>query len=114
MANAAQLMEVLMATNGTAKWVYSFPEGNASMVTLLGGKGANLAEMAGLGLRVPPGFTITTEVNAAYFESGGKLPDDVVEQVRGAMANVEREMASGTASVMRKHFVTKWKHRRSP
>jgi pyruvate,orthophosphate dikinase len=81
-----------MAAKGKTKWVYPFSEGNAKMVNLLGGKGANLAEMAGLGLPVPPGFTITTEVNTAYFESGGKLPDDVVEQVRRAITGIEGEI----------------------
>ena len=51
------------------KWVYSFNEGSASMRDLLGGKGANLAEMCSLGLPVPPGFTITTEVCIAYYLS---------------------------------------------
>ncbi|MBT4512190.1 MAG: pyruvate, phosphate dikinase, partial [Chloroflexi bacterium] len=74
------------------KWVYSFAEGNASMVNLLGGKGANLGEMSSLGMPVPPGFTITTETNAAFFDSGGKLPDDAVEQVKVAMKGVEEAM----------------------
>ena len=61
------------------KWVYYFAaddaEGRASMIDLLGGKGANLAEMANLGLPVPPGFTITTEVCALYYENDRRLPD---------------------------------------
>jgi len=62
-----------------SKWVYSFgaghDEGSAELRNLLGGKGANLAEMASIGLPVPPGFTITTEVCTAYTESGGTYPD---------------------------------------
>ncbi len=72
------------------KWVYSFSEGNAGMVNLLGGKGANLAEMAGMGMPVPPGFVITTETCTAYFESGGSLPDETVKQVRAAMRDMEK------------------------
>ncbi len=52
------------------KWVYLFTEGNANMSKLLGGKGANLAEMTGLGLPVPQGFTITTEACTQYYEDG--------------------------------------------
>ena len=52
------------------KWVYLFSEGNANMRELLGGKGANLAEMTGLGLPVPQGFTITTEACTQYYEDG--------------------------------------------
>ncbi len=55
-----------------AKWVYMFTEGNATMRNLLGGKGANLAEMTGLGLPVPQGFTVTTEACTQYYEDGGK------------------------------------------
>ena len=53
-----------------AKWVYMFTEGNATMRNLLGGKGANLAEMTNLGLPVPQGFTITTEACTQYYEDG--------------------------------------------
>ena len=56
-----------------AKWVYMFTEGNATMRNLLGGKGANLAEMTNLGLPVPQGFTITTEACTQYYEDGRKL-----------------------------------------
>ncbi|MDD5093025.1 MAG: pyruvate, phosphate dikinase [Dehalococcoidia bacterium] len=81
-----------MTASRTTKWVYNFSEGNASMVNLLGGKGANLAEMSTLGLPVPPGFVITTETSAAYFQAGSKLPDDVMDQVRKSMKKVEKEM----------------------
>ena len=75
-----------------AKWVYCFGagrgDGDAGMKDLLGGKGANLAEMASLGLPVPPGFTITTQVCAAYYDNGRKLPDGLKEQVEAAIAQV--------------------------
>ena len=63
-----------MSTRGTKKWIYHFAEGNASMVDLLGSKGAGLAEMTNIGLPVPAGFTITTEACKIYNESGYKYP----------------------------------------
>jgi len=75
------------------KWVYSFGggnnEGSAELRNLLGGKGANLAEMASIGLPVPPGFTITTEVCTAYTETGGTYPDGLASQVRAALHVIE-------------------------
>ena len=75
-----------------AKRVYRFGagrgDGRADMRDLLGGKGANLAEMASLGLPVPPGFTITTEVCTAYYQNGSRLPDDLRPEVLGALADV--------------------------
>ena len=75
------------------KWVYGFgggsADGRADMKNLLGGKGANLAEMASLGLPVPPGLTITTEVCSWYFEHGETYPDDLVAQVTSAVAEIE-------------------------
>ena len=59
------------------KWVYMFTEGNANMRNLLGGKGANLAEMTNLGLPVPQGFTITTEACTQYYEDGRKINDEI-------------------------------------
>lgn len=56
-----------------AKWVYMFTEGNATMRNLLGGKGANLAEMTNLGLPVPQGFTVTTEACTQYYEDGRQI-----------------------------------------
>ena len=74
---------------GEAKWVYAFAagyvDGRASMTELLGGKGANLAEMAKLGLPVPPGFTITTEVCKAYDANGRKLPEGLKPQLEKAL-----------------------------
>ena len=76
------------------KWVYSFgasqTEGRADMRNLLGGKGANLAEMANIGLPVPPGFTITTEVCTAFYDNDRKFPDDLKPQVRDALAKIEQ------------------------
>ncbi|WP_435005323.1 pyruvate, phosphate dikinase [Tundrisphaera lichenicola] len=78
------------------KYVYTFgggkAEGKAEMKALLGGKGANLAEMSVIGIPVPPGFTITTEVCAAYYENGKKLPEAVRPQVEAAIAEVEKQM----------------------
>jgi pyruvate, orthophosphate dikinase len=80
----------------THKYVYSFgggkAEGKAEMKALLGGKGANLAEMSVIGIPVPPGFTITTEVCAAYYENGKKLPDAVRPQVEAAIKQVEDQI----------------------
>lgn len=76
------------------KWVYNFgdgkAEGSADMRNLLGGKGANLAEMSNLGLPVPSGFTITTEVCTHYYGNGQKYPDDLRDQVAKSMAAVEK------------------------
>src|SRR5271157_1568924 len=76
------------------KWVYSFSaeraEGRAEMKNLLGGKGANLHEMASLGLPVPPGFTITTEVCTYFYANGKTYPPDLAAQVDAAVAEVER------------------------
>ncbi|MEW6678253.1 MAG: pyruvate, phosphate dikinase [Pseudomonadota bacterium] len=73
-----------------SKWVYAFAEGDGKNKKLLGGKGANLCEMTQIGLRVPPGFVITTEACLAYLERQ-TLPDDVMEQVRLHMASVEEK-----------------------
>jgi len=73
------------------KRVYLFREGNATMRDLLGGKGANLAEMTNIGLPVPPGFTITTETCNEYTKLG-KLPDGLWEDVLAALADVEKDM----------------------
>ena len=71
------------------KYVYLFSEGNASMKNLLGGKGANLAEMTGLGLPVPQGFTISTEACTRYYEDGKMIADDILEQIYAALAKSE-------------------------
>jgi len=69
-------------------------EGSAAMRNLLGGKGANLAEMSSLGIRVPAGFTITTEVCIEYYNNGNKWPEGLEEQVRENIAKVEAAMGS--------------------
>lgn len=76
------------------KWVYTFgdgkAEGEAGMKNLLGGKGANLAEMSNLGLPVPPGFTITTEVCTAYYDNGKSFPAELDGQVKAALAGMAK------------------------
>ena len=71
------------------KYVYLFKEGNASMRNLLGGKGANLAEMTSLGLPVPQGFTVTTEACTRYYQDNKTIGDDIVAQIYEALATTE-------------------------
>ncbi len=75
----------------TEKRVWLFKEGNATMRNLLGGKGANLAEMTNLGLPVPPGLTITTETCMAYINNGNKMPEGLMDEVRAALKEVEEQ-----------------------
>ena len=86
------------APAGAGNWVYRFgagkADGAADMKDLLGGKGANLAEMSSLGLPVPPGFTITTEVCAAYYENGRELPGTLEAEVGDAIAFVEQSVGA--------------------
>ena len=72
-----------------AKWVYMFTEGNADMRNLLGGKGANLAEMTNLGLPVPQGFTVTTEACTQYYEDGRQINDEIMGQIMEAIDKME-------------------------
>lgn len=72
------------------KYVYMFPEGNGSMRELLGGKGANLAEMTGLGMPVPQGFTITTEACTRYYEDGKTIYPDIQEQIMEYLDKLEK------------------------
>ncbi len=76
------------------KWVYSFgdgkAEGKSGMKELLGGKGANLAEMSNLGLPVPPGFTITTAACVHYYSNKNTYPDGLAREVEAALAGVEK------------------------
>src|SRR5512138_3397422 len=78
------------------KYVYLFgnkkADGNGSMKPLLGGKGANLAEMSRIGLPVPPGFTITTEVCTYYYAHGRRYPTALQAQMRAGVAKIERVM----------------------
>ena len=71
------------------KWVYLFSEGNADMRELLGGKGANLAEMTNIGLPVPQGFTITTEACTQYYEDGRKINDEIQGQINDYIVKME-------------------------
>ena len=84
------------------KWVYSFSaeraEGKGEMKNLLGGKGANLHEMASLGLPVPPGFTITTEVCTFFYANGKAYPPDLKAQVDAAVAEVGRRRDARSAT----------------
>lgn len=85
-------------TKNANKWVYSFganaSDGRADMRNLLGGKGANLAEMSNLGLPVPPGFTISTELCTHYYANGETYPDDLNDQVEAALMAVEAEVGT--------------------
>jgi pyruvate,orthophosphate dikinase len=91
---AARRATASKTSSATAKWVYRFgngkAEGRADMRNLLGGKGAGLAEMANLGLPVPPGFTITTAVCSHYYENGKTYPKNLEQQVGAALAEVGR------------------------
>ncbi len=75
------------------KRVWLFREGNADMRNLLGGKGANLAEMTNLGLPVPPGLTITTEVCMEYINAGNKMPEGLMDEIKTALKDVENQTA---------------------
>jgi pyruvate,orthophosphate dikinase len=90
-------------TTSDTKWVYSFGggrnEGRAELKNLLGGKGANLAEMSSLGLPVPPGFTITTEVCTAYYANGRNYPEGLKAQLDAAMAALEEAIGAGFGDV---------------
>ena len=85
----------------STQWVYNFgaagTDGNSTMRNLLGGKGANLAEMSGIGLPVPPGFTITTEVCTYFYDNGRSYPEALKQQVRDAISMIEAETGAGFA-----------------
>src|SRR3974390_655408 len=93
-ANKAQFKGQAVGKSSKNKWVYEFgggrAEGKASMRNLLGGKGAGLAEMANLGLPVPPGFTITTDVCTYYYAHDKQYPKDLKAQVEKALTQVGR------------------------
>ena len=79
------------------KYVYLFTEGNGSMRELLGGKGANLAEMTSLGMPVPQGFTISTEACTRYYEDGRTIHEEIMAQVYEALAKIEESMTRSLA-----------------
>ena len=85
-----------------SKWVYSFgqslTEGSANDRNLLGGKGANLAEMSSIGLPVPPGFTLSTEVCTWFYDNGRSYPSELKDQVNAAIARLEQETGMGFAN----------------
>lgn len=72
------------------KYVYMFSEGNKDMKNLLGGKGANLAEMTSIGLPVPRGFTVTTEACTNYYESGKKISEDIKNEIFDKLSELEK------------------------
>ncbi|MCH7865982.1 MAG: pyruvate, phosphate dikinase, partial [Proteobacteria bacterium] len=86
-----------------SKWIYEFgdgaAEGAAHMRDLLGGKGANLAEMSSLGLPVPPGFTLTTEVCAHYTDNGGAYPKELEKKVAAALEKIEKTLGRAFGGV---------------
>jgi pyruvate,orthophosphate dikinase len=88
------------------KRVYLFEEGNAKMRDLLGGKGANLAEMTNIHLPVPPGFTITTATCNEYYDAGKRLPDGLMEDVRRAIAVVEKKMGRALGGTVKPLLVS--------
>ena len=81
------------------KFVYAFKEGNKDMRNLLGGKGANLAEMTSLGLPIPQGFTISTEACTSYYKDGEKINDEIQKQIFEALANLEKEQGKKLGDV---------------
>ena len=86
-----------------AKWVYMFTEGNATMRNLLGGKGANLAEMTNLGLPVPQGFTVTTEACTQYYEDGRQINDEIMGQIWKPSIKW-KELQERNSEIRRIHF----------
>lgn len=91
------------------KLVYYFggkkADGDAAMKPLLGGKGANLAEMVNLKLPVPPGFTITTEVCTHYYKNNRKYPKELKSQVRAALARIEKEIGKKSSGIKMTRFL---------
>lgn len=85
--NVKRIQEVIIQM---AKWVYLFKEGKADMKNLLGGKGANLAEMTNLGLPIPQGFTVTTEACTDYYTSGKMITDEIKGQIFDAIGELEK------------------------
>lgn len=83
-----------------AKYVYLFKEGNANMRELLGGKGANLAEMTSLNLPVPQGFTVTTEACTKYYADGKTLSQEVVDQIETALHELEKFVVKNLETII--------------
>jgi pyruvate, orthophosphate dikinase len=95
MATTSRKRSPKAARQAAGKLIYTFSEGNAQMRSLLGGKGAGLAEMTNAGLPVPPGFTITTEACNAYYAAGKQLPPGLWDDVLAHMAALEQETGKG-------------------
>ena len=95
MATTSRKRTPKAAAQADGKLIYTFAEGNAQMRSLLGGKGAGLAEMTNAGLPVPPGFTITTEACSAYYAAGKELPPGLWDDVLAHMAALEAETGKG-------------------
>ena len=93
------------------KYIYRFSqdcaEGDKSLINLLGGKGANLAEMTSIGLPVPPGFTITTEVCTYYYDHKNSYPRELAKQIDGAIREVEKTMGASFGDPKNPIFVRK-------
>ena len=81
------------------KYVYNFSEGNKDMKSLLGGKGANLAEMKSLGINVPPGFTITTESCNSYYENGERIKPEILKQINEQLEILEKDIGKKLGSI---------------
>src|SRR3990172_6762940 len=97
----------MKTAGGTSvKLVYRFAEGGASMADILGGKGANLAEMVRLGLPVPPGFTISTEACRRYYRGDRQLPPGLWDEIRGLLGETEQAMGRGFGSTERPLLVS--------
>ena len=82
------------------KYVYAFREGNRDQKYLLGGKGANLAEMTSMGLPVPPGFTITTDACKAYMAAGNTIPDGLMTELRAGDASLPQWHSAAVRDVI--------------
>jgi len=89
---------MMMQATRSVKLVYRFDEGNASMGELLGGKGSNLCEMARLGLPVPPGFVITTQVCRDYLSKNQTLPEDLEKSIRDNIQQLEKSIGRNFGS----------------
>ena len=83
------------------KYCYLFTEGNANMRELLGGKGANLAEMTNIGLPVPQGFTISTEACTKYYEDGQKINDEIMSQIMEYVDKMEKINGTHSSTVVK-------------
>lgn len=81
-----------------SKFIYNFNEGNKDMRSLLGGKGANLAEMTNIGLNVPFGFTITTEACSNFYKDDEKISDSLIEEIKSHIKDCEKKLGKSFSS----------------